>query len=363
MNSEEREYTFLGFFADKGQEEIYQQSTFKKNLSQIQPLFLFTGIIFALLFLTDLSMVAHSKNYWLLGFFRIFFLLLSIFFYLKRPNFFTPKKLNHTLTIYIGLGILFLLIIYITYQPIYFTSTSYGLLSLLLYLFFIIPLPIGTKNLLAFIAIIGFVGISVLIHKISIIIATSFTLFSLLAILFFNYIIIHFNHIQRERFVTESKLAVLNKKDPLTGFANRLKFNEFLDEFLRFTRRYRTPLTLILLELQGLQNVQNKDGQEAGDNVLKEFAHFLVENTREVDFLARVGGVEFTLLLPNTTVEGASSLIRRLEELFESDFSYAKKGIRFYYGLTPYEEKDTFISFIKKADTALFLTKKKRREK
>lgn len=361
MRDNENLYSFLGFFADPIQEDEFQQSSFNKNKSQLRSIILLTGGSFFLLIFPDLFLLTEIADYVIIGFLRLTFVILSLLFCSKKSAFLSLKSLNQSFTIYISIGILFSLFILSLYHRFYFASSSYFFLCILLYLFFIIPLPLGNKNILAFASVIGFFSIAYFIHRTNLIEASSFLLFSVLAIIFFNYIIVHINQVQRERFLKESKLAVLNKEDPLTGIANRLKFNDFLEESLRFARRYHTPLTLILIEVNGLQSIQNRDGQEAGDAVLKEFTHSVTNQIREVDLLARVGGDEFTLLLPNTTKEDALIMIERVKETIKKEFSSKEKQISIIYGIAAYEEMDSFISFIKKADTSLFRAKKKRR--
>lgn len=363
MKDRESLYSFLGFFVDPIQEEDFQQSSFNKNRSQLRSIFLLTGGSFLLLFFPDLFMLNDFKEYLISASLRLTFFILSLLFCCKKSLYTSLKSLNRSFTFYISIGLLFSLYILSQYQYFFFTSSSYGFLCILLYLFFIIPLPMGNKSTLATISTIGFSSIAFYIHQISIIEISSFFLFSIFSIFFFNYIIIHINQVQREHYLKENRLAILNRKDPLTGIANRLKFNEFLEESLRFTRRYGTPLSLILMEIHGLQKIQNRDGQESGDTILKEFTSFVLNNIREVDFLARVGGDEFTLLLPNTNENEAHEMMKRIQKKIHIEFSSRDKKIGIIYGIASYDEKDSFIAFIKKADTALFRRKKRRRMK
>jgi len=77
-------------------------------------------------------------------------------------------------------------------------------------------------------------------------------------------------------------------------------------------RRYALGVALVLLDLDHLSAVNATHGSDAGDRLLKEFGALLVRDMRVPDFVARVGGDEFALLLPETGLEGARTAIRRL---------------------------------------------------
>ena len=77
-------------------------------------------------------------------------------------------------------------------------------------------------------------------------------------------------------------------------------------------RRYALGVALVLLDLDRLAEVNANHGSDAGDQLLKEFGALLVRDMRVPDFVARVGGDEFALLLPETGLEGARTAIRRL---------------------------------------------------
>ena len=95
------------------------------------------------------------------------------------------------------------------------------------------------------------------------------------------------------------------REDPLTGLHNRRHFGErFEDEWGR-SSRFRTPLSVALLDVDHFKRVNDTFSHAVGDEVLKVLARLLKENTRAVDTVARFGGEEFVLLLPETGLAGA----------------------------------------------------------
>ena len=101
--------------------------------------------------------------------------------------------------------------------------------------------------------------------------------------------------------------------DELTGVYNRRAFQKVLDRELRRSKRYQKPLSLIMLDVDGFKAINDTYGHEAGDSVLKTLASQLQGSIREIDFLARYGGDEFAVILPETKAEEAAILAERLK--------------------------------------------------
>jgi diguanylate cyclase (GGDEF)-like protein/PAS domain S-box-containing protein len=110
----------------------------------------------------------------------------------------------------------------------------------------------------------------------------------------------------------------LAEHDPLTGLCNRRRFGDALEELLRHGARYGPAGSLLLFDLDGLKQVNDRFGHAAGDTVLLEVARAVQERTRETDVLARLGGDEFSILLPHRGEDGAVPLARDLAELVAS---------------------------------------------
>jgi diguanylate cyclase (GGDEF)-like protein len=110
------------------------------------------------------------------------------------------------------------------------------------------------------------------------------------------------------------KIQALASTDALTGLYNRRAFNEMLDKELRRSSRYQKPLSLIMLDIDAFKEINDSFGHKTGDNVLKSLAVCLQGAIRDTDFLARYGGDEFAVILPETKAEEASVLAERLQQ-------------------------------------------------
>ncbi|HXN04736.1 MAG TPA: diguanylate cyclase [Candidatus Acidoferrum sp.] len=106
------------------------------------------------------------------------------------------------------------------------------------------------------------------------------------------------------------RLAASARTDPLTGLANRRAFERELEQ--RLAAALPEPFCVIMLDVDGLKQVNDARGHAAGDAVLKRVASVLTANLRPVDVVTRWGGDEFVLLMPGTDQVGAVSLARRV---------------------------------------------------
>ncbi|HLC35113.1 MAG TPA: PAS domain S-box protein [Anaerolineales bacterium] len=109
----------------------------------------------------------------------------------------------------------------------------------------------------------------------------------------------------------EERLRAMSIHDPLTQAYNRLFFDE---ELARFDRGRVRPVSLIMLDLNGLKRVNDERGHEAGDLLLRSLAHVLRATFRQEDVIARLGGDEFAVILPGASAENAQRAIERLRD-------------------------------------------------
>ena len=102
--------------------------------------------------------------------------------------------------------------------------------------------------------------------------------------------------------------------DVLTNLPNRRALNERMQSELHRSKRYGRKFSFVMLDLDGFKVVNDMYGHPQGDEVLRKIARYMSEAIREVDYLARYGGDEFALLLPETDVETAHQMAMRLQK-------------------------------------------------
>lgn len=114
------------------------------------------------------------------------------------------------------------------------------------------------------------------------------------------------------------KLEELASTDALSGLKNKGAFLTRLDEEIVRVRRDELPLSLVLLDVDKFKEFNDSFGHPAGDEVLKQIADILTERARTEDFVARIGGEEFAIILVNTPVKGAVLLGERVRRAVEN---------------------------------------------
>jgi two-component system cell cycle response regulator len=113
----------------------------------------------------------------------------------------------------------------------------------------------------------------------------------------------------------ESKLQhvqALATTDALTGLYNRRRFSEALDHECAVTKRYKSALSFLMLDLDHFKRINDTHGHEAGDEVLRMVSELLRQSLREVDLPARIGGDELAILLPQTPKYRAETVAQRI---------------------------------------------------
>lgn len=130
---------------------------------------------------------------------------------------------------------------------------------------------------------------------------------------------------ERQRRDDQERLAYM---DPLTGLSNRRYLDEALEKECSRARRYWSPISCLMLDLDGFKQCNDVLGHVEGDALLREVAAVIKSSVRDIDIAARFGGDEFCLLLPETPLEGAILLGERLCEAIASlCLSSASQGV------------------------------------
>jgi diguanylate cyclase (GGDEF)-like protein len=113
------------------------------------------------------------------------------------------------------------------------------------------------------------------------------------------------------------ELLALSRTDALTGLSNRRYFEERLQEEFNRARRYRSPLSLVMMDIDHFKRINDTYGHPFGDEVLRAVAQVTRARLREVDLLARYGGEELIALLPETSPPDALRACERVREAIE----------------------------------------------
>ena len=152
--------------------------------------------------------------------------------------------------------------------------------------------------------------------------------------------------------------------DPLTKISNRRGFEDRLHAEWPRAMRARTPISILVMDVDKFKNYNDTFGHQQGDTALKALAEICTQSLkRSVDFAARWGGEEFVILLPGTDINGAAEIAERIRKKLEASVIPAEGGaetqITTSIGVNSVIPKteNSISDFIKKADQALYKAK------
>ncbi|WP_028318021.1 GGDEF domain-containing protein [Desulfobulbus elongatus] len=148
------------------------------------------------------------------------------------------------------------------------------------------------------------------------------------------------------------------RRDSLTGLPNRFVFEERIGSIVEQARRHGHPLTLAALDLDHFKAVNDTMGHLMGDQVLKQVAETLKKEIRLTDMLVRMGGDEFLLVLPDTSMQDARFLAERLCQAVERLNIVTRAGrLAVSIGLAEWQPSITIESWLEQADDILYQAK------
>ena len=177
------------------------------------------------------------------------------------------------------------------------------------------------------------------------------------------------NQLEKETDELKVNLIAKNKEamyDALTGIPNRLFYDKRVKEDIGRWKRFDTPLSIAIWDVDKFKSVNDTYGHKAGDKVLKAIAQILNKRIRETDFLARYGGEEFAMLLPGTVEEETLRLANELRQsVADAAFHYNKESvdITISCGISGFRSGDELGVVFERADKALYQAKESGRNR
>ncbi len=190
----------------------------------------------------------------------------------------------------------------------------------------------------------------------------------------FTELILRIKRVLRERRLAHERDLMLDKlkklavTDGLTGLFNlRYFYDQLSIEIDRFNR-YHHPLSLLLLDIDHFKHFNDTYGHLEGDKVLIKVAQIITSCLRKLDTAFRYGGEEFTILLPETCLEKAIVVAKRIQKDLANAFFYPKESqtavsVTVSIGVTEYSSREKLTDFIKRADKAMYLSKQNGRNR
>jgi diguanylate cyclase (GGDEF)-like protein len=166
-----------------------------------------------------------------------------------------------------------------------------------------------------------------------------------------------------DRFELFQKLQYLSNTDGLTGLHNHRFFHTRLEEEVARSSRSGRPLSLLIMDMDNFKEVNDRFGHQEGDRVLSHIAGILKDAFRHSDVIARYGGDEFAGILPETDVNSALNIAKRVsDKIKNTEITVAKEKIKLTLctGIASISGEEVISSreIVSRADTALYNAKK-----
>jgi len=161
----------------------------------------------------------------------------------------------------------------------------------------------------------------------------------------------------RDRIQKEREQALI---DALTGVPNRLAYDERVAQEYKRWKRFKTPLAIVVWDIDLFKRINDNYGHAAGDNALRTIAKMLSGKIRETDFIARYGGEEFVLVMPGADCKAAEAAAEKLRGAVASTafhFRGSPVKITLSCGIAEFIDGDTPGSVFERADHALYMAK------
>jgi diguanylate cyclase (GGDEF)-like protein/PAS domain S-box-containing protein len=161
------------------------------------------------------------------------------------------------------------------------------------------------------------------------------------------------------------KLEELAARDPLTGLLNRRSFGERLQQEVSRGRRHDAALSALILDVDHFKRINDSQGHQAGDDVLRQLASIIVQAVRDSDVVARHGGEEFVVLAPETPRAGALAVAERIRRVTALARDRCWQGsVTLSIGIAELKRPpDTAESLLARADGAMYQAKRGGRDR
>lgn len=173
-------------------------------------------------------------------------------------------------------------------------------------------------------------------------------------------------HQRDEKIEREMRLQEQAERDGLTGLYNHRYFVDALERETARAKRYRRHLALLMIDLDGFKLINDTCGHPQGDQVLRQVARLLLQTVRFVDIVARYGGDEFSILLPETNSKGATKIAMRvLREVRNAPFLYENRifPLSVSIGGSVYNQSQSAGTLLRETDQALYKAKRGGRDR
>lgn len=342
--------------AEVGHNTHIAYDDYKLQISQklIQILAAVIAVVNLLLIVPDWAFISHLPTKALIAVVRVLYSagIVVIGIQVKRLHAFRSFALIVTVCEALELAIYFFVMTH--YENFNFLIQAMGYITYILVIFLV---PNRTRNTVL-LTVIGSAGFFLISHYFTKNAGTNefwaAVVYVVLAIALCSVFAASTERHQFREYIAKAKLEHLSSTDFLTETANRFRLEEEAGRWMDFCRRQGMSLTLAFVDVDNLKGVNDRYGHATGDTILVGLAKLFQRQLRSSDTLARWGGDEFVLLLPNTSLANARTLMERMRTIVEEQTFAANIHITWSCGIAQMKPEDSFHTLLCRADGLMY---------
>ena len=347
---------FLGEFKNKLLENEYFSNEIREAMVYIKPMVLVLGLLYLLFIIPDYFLISNPNTFIIILLNRIIFFFLVVLLYFRLNYLDRLELLAYWFTAYkLILAVTFLFIFY-QYENPNFLIQSFGVMAIITAIY-MVPNRWIFKVALSFLISGAFFFLSfAYLDNVSVNEFSASLVYILLVIALNSISSYRFNYYKRMKYLYSKELLQQSITDPLSGIFNRQKFNMELSHWIDISKENKSPLSLVLFDIDNFKLVNDQYGHLMGDKIIVKFSDIVIQNIRKNDIFARWGGDEFVILLPDTTKKDAVELMTRIQKAI-NERNLISGLISCSMGIETLKPGDSIDSFLQRADEKLYEAK------
>ena len=308
-------------------------SSLSASRRDLKILIALSGGINLLLLIPDLTLLDGPAEKIPVTVLRLAFsaLLLLLFFRMGRIRSF--QRLSLIVTGCEFFALIVFLFVFSRYSRPDFLIQTLGLITLIIFFFFV-PNRLKNKLAAAVVGSLAYFGLAyALLPRLDAMELWTSAFYTLLIILLCAVSSGNAEKYQFREYLTKAELERISSTDCLTNTANRYKLTSEANRWLEFCRRRELPLSLVFIDVDDLKKINDQYGHSKGDYILACLAQLISDHLRSSDLLARWGGDEFILLLPETSLDQARNITERIREQIREQIRVREKSVTCSFGI------------------------------
>lgn len=344
-------------FFDKRLEYEYRQYDISNAIKYVGPILLMLGISFFLFIIPDFFIIQDKKALLVIFLNRLVFLALITLFYFKIKTAKTYDFYYRWITFYEVIVCIFFMVTLYNYENPNLFIQSFGIMLIIMGIF-LVPNRWINSVFIAFMLAAGFLFVFSLLDS-------SYTIRDNLAVLTYLVFVIllssvsssRTNYYKRTQYIQQKQLLKMAETDQLTGIYNRFKFEQELNSYYS-DKKFARRASVILMDVDDFKRINDEFGHLKGDNVLIGLSLLFRNVIHKDDILARWGGEEFMILLPETSLDEAVVLAEKIKTILNSQSIDGIKNVTCSFGIVEVSEYDDKNTLIHQVDKRLYKAKR-----